>query len=197
MAVLADELSWWSDSSPITIQLDLSGYKDEVRRLWEANTVVREESDDQRLNRLYNEAISHVQSALSPLLNAAMGQAGLQNIGSGPRDIEGWSSETYGGGATVPCWGIDTIASPWLAAAIGAVHRSQPVPDLEDMAIVFVLALMTPVSQHTYLREFERFRPGSLRLDRIIELLATKISAALPEVIAHFLTACKERGIPR
>jgi hypothetical protein len=96
-----------------------------------------------------------------------------------------------------PRWGIDTIASPWLAAAIGAVHRSQPVPDLEDMAVVFVLALMTPDTQHTYMREFERFRPGSLRLDRIIEQLASEIGAALPEVIAQFLTACKETGVPR
>jgi hypothetical protein len=62
---------------------------------------------------------------------------------------------------------------------------------------VFVLALMTPDSQHTYMREFERFRPGSLRLDRIIEQLVSKINAALPAVIAHFLTACREMGIPR
>ena len=92
---------------------------------------------------------------------------------------------------------IGTMASPWLAAAIGAVHRSQPVPDLENMAIVFVLALMTPDSQHTYMHEFERFQPGSLRLDRIIEESASKVSATLPEVIVHFLTACKEMGIPR
>jgi hypothetical protein len=108
-----------------------------------------------------------------------------------------WTSETYGGGATLPCWGIDSIASTWIAAAIGSVHRSQPVPDLEDMAVVFVLALMTPDTQHTYMREFDRFRPGSLRLDRIIEQLASEIGAALPEVIAQFLTACKETGVPR
>jgi len=197
MDEFAAELSWWSDSSPISIQVDLSGYKEDVRRLWEANAIVREESNDQRLNRLYNEAISRARSALLPLLNAAMGQVGLQSVGSGPRHIEGWSSETYGGGASTPCWGIGTIASPWLAAAIGGVHRSKPVPDLEDTAIVFVLALMTPDSQYTYLREFERFQPGSLRLDRIIEQLASKISVSLPEVLAHFLTACKETGIPR
>lgn len=197
MRVLADELFWWSDSSPITIQLDLSGYRNEVRRLREANAVVREESSDQRLNRLYNEATSRVQAVLLPLLNAAMEQVDLQNIGSGSRQIEGWSSETYAGSATIPCWGIGTMASPWLAAAIGAVHRSQPVPDLENMAIVFVLALMTPDSQHTYMHEFERFQPGSFRLDRIIEELASKVSATLPEVIVHFLTACKEMGIPR
>src|SRR5262249_17246392 len=143
------------------------------------------------------EGVSRVQSALLPLLNAAMEQVGLQDIGSGPRPIEGWSSETYGGGATIPCWGIGTIASPWLAAAIGGVHRSQPVPDLEDMCIVFVLALMTPDPQHSYMRDFERFQPGSLRLDRIIEQLVSKISATLPEIIAHFLTACKEMGISR
>jgi hypothetical protein len=43
-----------------------------------ANVVVREESDDQRLNRLYNEAMSCVQSALSPVLTTAMEQAGTR-----------------------------------------------------------------------------------------------------------------------
>lgn len=115
----------------------------------------------------------------------------------GSREIQGWTSETYGGGATVRSWGIDTIASPWLAAAIGAVHRSQPAPDLEDMAVVFVLALMTPGAQHTYMQEFERFRPGSLSLDPIIAQLAVRIRNKLPEVIAQFLTACREKGVPR
>jgi serine/threonine protein kinase len=159
MQVLAEELSWWSDSSSIPVQPDLSGYRDDVIRLREANIVVREESNDQRLNRLWNEAVSRVRSVLSPLLEAAMEQAGLRNIGSGPRQVEGWTSEIYGGAATLPCWGVDTIASPWLAAAIGAVHRSQPVPDLEDMAVVFVLALMTPDTQRVIHASLQKCRP--------------------------------------
>jgi serine/threonine protein kinase len=80
MQVLAEELSWWSDSESITMRLDLSGYADEVRRVREANVVVREESKDQRLNRLYNEALSRVHSALMPLLSTAMEQAGCRML---------------------------------------------------------------------------------------------------------------------
>jgi hypothetical protein len=65
------------------------------------------------------------------------------------------------------------------------------------MAIVFVLALMTPDAQHTYMQEFERFRPGSLSLEPIIGQLAAKVRDQLPEIIFHFLTACREKGVPR
>lgn len=60
------------------------------------------------------------------------------------------------------------------------------------MVAVFVLALMTPDSQHTYTREVEFFTLESLRLDSIIEDIKQKVAAQLPEVIAHFLTACSE-----
>ena len=195
MHMLAEELSWWSDSSSITIRLDLSGYRDEVRRLREANVVVREESNDQRLNRLYNEAIRLVQLWRCRLCSRRLWSSQVcKLLGRVRGRSRGGHPKPMGGGATVPCWAVDTIAIPWLAAAIGAVHRSQPVTDLEDMAVVFVLALMTPDTQHTYMREFERFRPASLRLDCIIEQLASKISAALPEVIAEFLTEVQRRG---
>jgi hypothetical protein len=46
-------------------------------------------------------------------------------------------------------------------------------------------------------QEFERFRPESLRLDRIIEQLSAKITDTLPKVIADFLTECRDKGIAR
>jgi serine/threonine protein kinase len=197
MAELAAELAWWSDQSPVIPQLDLANYRDEVQRLHEANLITREETDDQRSNRLYNEAIKSVQSALGPLINAAMASAGLQDFAGGDNPIRDWSSEEYGGGATLPTWGIGSLASPWLSAAIGAVHRSQPIQDLDDMAVVFILARMTAESQDDYIREFKRFRPGSLSLDRAIAEIASMITEMLPGIIADFLTACKESGVPR
>jgi len=52
-------------------------------------------------------------------------------------------------------------------------------------------------SQHIYLKEFERFHSGSLHFDQIIEQLGVKINVELPRIIAHFLTACREIGIPQ
>jgi hypothetical protein len=196
MRELADELRWWSDVSAVQVQLDLTGYAAEARRLHDANFMVRQESDRDRLVRLYNEAISKARSGLEPLLTDAMAQAGLQIMGGG-RQIAGWPPEDYGGGAGLPCWGIGALASPWLAASIGAVHRSQPVEDLEDMAVTFILALMTADSQRNYIEAFEKFRPGSLRLDQIIDWLRAMTAEKLPYIIADFLTVCRESGVPR
>lgn len=60
------------------------------------------------------------------------------------------------------------------------------------MAAIFVLALIPPESQHTYMREVEFFTLESLRLDHIIEGMRAQIAAELPNVIADFLTACNE-----
>jgi hypothetical protein len=60
-----------------------------------------------------------------------------------------------------------------------------------------VLALMTPHSQHDYIRTTESFRPGSLGLDRTIERLRAQIDSNLPDIIAHYLAACKQSGRPR
>jgi hypothetical protein len=51
MREFADELSWWSDSPSTPVHLALSAYRDEVRRLREANLVTPKESDEQRLTR--------------------------------------------------------------------------------------------------------------------------------------------------
>ncbi len=196
MREVADELHWWSDISVVQVQVDLSGYAAEARRLYNASLVVRQESEYDRLVRLYNEAISKVRSGLEPLLNNAMTQAGLQSTG-GDRQIAGWQPEDYGGGGGLPCWGIGTLASPWLAASIGAVHRIHPAEDLEDMAVTFILALMTPDSQRNYIEAFKKFHPGSLRLDEIINSLRAITAEKLPYIIADFLTVCRESGIPR
>jgi len=196
MREVADELHWWSDVSPVQVQPDLSGYAEDARRLHDANLVVKQETGHDRLVRLYNEAIGKVRSGLEPLLTDAMAQAGLQVVG-GSRQIEGWPPENYGGGAGLPCWGIGTMASTWLAASIGAVHRSQPVEDLEDMAVTFILAVMTSDAQRNYVEAFEKFRPGSLSLDQIIDSLRAMTAEKLPSIIADFLTVCRESGIPR
>ena len=162
---VAEELHCWSYVSPMRVQPDLSDYAEQARRLHDANLTVRQETEHDRLVRLYNEAISRVRSGLEPLLMDAMAQAGLQVTG-GTRQIGGWPPEDYGGGAGLPCWGIATLTSPWLAASIGAVHRSHPVEDLEDIAVTFILAVMTTDSQHNYIAAFEKFRPGSIRLDQ-------------------------------
>jgi serine/threonine protein kinase len=195
MSEVADELRWWSDISTVQVQVDLSGYVTEAKRLYDAN-LVQQESERNRLVRLYNEAISQVRTGLKPLLNDAMAQAGLQSTGGG-RQIAGWPPENYGGGAGLPCWGIGTLASPWLAASIGAVHRSQPTEDLEDMAVAFILTLMTQDSQRNYIEAFKKFRPGSLRLDEIINSLRATTAEKLPYIIADFLTVCRDSGIPR
>lgn len=191
MRELAGELSWWSRLKPVPVQLDLSSYTEEVQRLREANRP-KGEPEEQILIRLWNEALDRIRSSLNPWLDAAMQEAGLQSLQRDQRYIEDWNVEDYGGGYSLPCWGIDTIASPWLSAAIGGAHREKPVKNIRDMVAVFVLALMTPDSQHTYTREVEFFTLESLRLDSIIEDIKQKVAAQLPEVIAHFLTACSE-----
>jgi hypothetical protein len=196
MSAFAEELSFWSESSAVPIRPDLSGYAEEAKRLREANLVTKESEDD-RLGRIWNEAWVHFESAITLLLTEAFTEAGLRNLGSASRSIEGDPPKGYGGTALLPCWGIDTIASPWLAGIIGAYHRVEPVKDLNDLAVMFVLALMTSDSQRNYIQEIERFRPESLRLDRIIEQLSAKITDTLPKVIADFFTECRDKGISR
>jgi serine/threonine protein kinase len=195
-SAFAEELSFWSESSVVPVRLDLSGYAEEAKRLRDAN-LVTEESEDDRLGRIWNQAWIHLESSITPVLTEALTKAGLRNLGSAARKIEGDPPKGYGGTALLPCWGIDTIASPWLAAIIGAYHRVEPVKDLNDLAVAFVLALMTPDSQRNYIQEFERFRPESLRLDRIIEQLSVKVADTLPKVVADFLTECRDKGAPR
>lgn len=192
---VADELSWWAEPT-VSTQLDLSQYVTEVQHLRNATRVVKKETTRERHERLYNEAFVRVSSDLAGHLSAAMEQAGLVRIGSAPRQLDDWSPENYGGGSTLPCWGIETLSSPWLAASIGVVHRAQPEPDLEDLAVTTVLAMMTTDSQHNYIRELKSFRPESLQLGHIIGELKAQFDRELPSVIAHFLTNCGQIGIP-
>jgi hypothetical protein len=86
--------------------------------------------------------------------------------------------------------------SPWLAGSVGIAHRAHPKADLEDLVVTVVLALITPESQHIYLQITRNFRPDSLGLDHIIEEVRAEIDLQ-PGIIAHFLEACKETGVPR
>jgi hypothetical protein len=60
------------------------------------------------------------------------------------------------------------------------------------MVAVFVLTMMTPGSQHTYVQEVKNFRLESIQLDHIIAELKATISSKATEVIAHFLSSCKQ-----
>jgi len=84
-----------------------------------------------------------------------------------------------------------------LVARVGVFFHRNGVEDFRDTGVIVMIAMLTADSQHTYLEEAEHLHPGSLHLDQIIEQFQAKINAELPEIIAHFLTACREAGIPR
>jgi serine/threonine protein kinase len=197
MREVAEELTWWSAPPAVPVQVDLSGYAAEVSRLREAYVVARAETEHERLARLYGEALARVHAGLLVPLMAAVEQSSLRTIGSPPRDIEGWVPENYGISGSQPCWGIETLASPCLVAFIGVLLRARPAEDLADLGVAAVIAMLTADSQHIYLERVEHFRAESLHLDQIIEQLGASINAELPGIIAHFLTACREAGIPR
>jgi Protein kinase domain len=196
MQEVADELTWWSAPAAVPVQVDLSGYAAEVARLREANLVSGETEGEQRA-RLWNEALTRVYSRLTLRLMATVEESGLQNMGSVPRNFENWLPNGYGGSQNLPCWGIETLASPRLVASIGVVHRGPAAEDTTDFGVTAMLTMVTEGTQHVYLKEFEQFCAGSLQLDQIIETLSAKINTELPGFIAHFLTACREIGIPR
>ncbi|HCU97632.1 MAG TPA: hypothetical protein DHU96_34945 [Actinobacteria bacterium] len=196
MQDLAQELIWWSAPRSVPVQADLSAYAEEVARLRDANRV-EGETERERLARLYNEALTRVHSRLLLPLVGAVERSGLQNMGSVPRDFKHWVPDGYGGSANMPCWGIETLASPLLVASIGVVHKLPSAEDTTDLGITAMLATLTKNSQHIYLQELEPFRSGSLQLDQAIDKLGRKINTELPAIIAHFLTTCREIGIPR
>lgn len=196
MRGFAEELRWWGETE-VASDIDLSGYAAEVERLRQATAIVRSETDQERRERLYNEAINRTYEHLDRPLRSVVESTGMRPVGSGPRTIEGWPPVNYGGTANLPCWGIETLSSPWLAACIGLVHRAQPKDDLDDLMVTVLLAQMTPDSQHNYIESFERVRPDSLVLDRVIEQLKDQMGRELPAIIAHFLASCREAGVPR
>jgi len=196
MREFADELAWWGEPQVVT-RPDLSGYREEIERLRQATTLVRQETDEERLERLYNEALNRVHEQLSTHLMDAMESVGLRVVGNSPRMPDGLPpGKNYGGAFSWPCWEVGTLSSPWLAAGVGVVHRVHPVTDLADLKVSLVLAAMTPDSQHNYLEFLEGFKPGSLNLDRVIERIKNAIDRQLPDVIADFLSRCKTAGVP-
>jgi hypothetical protein len=196
MRQVAEELAWWEEPV-VLVRADLASYVDEVMRLHEATALVAEETPQQRILRLYHEAGGRVAAELFTPLREAVESIGLQSVDCGGSYVDGWPPTEYGGASNVPCWGIGTLASPVLAASVGVVHRSQPEEDLEDLAVTFILAKKSISGQHNYLEFFERFRPGSLGLDRIIERVRAELENSLPDVMADFLTTCKNSGVPR
>jgi serine/threonine protein kinase len=196
MQELEDELMAWSAPSSVPVQADLSAYVEEVGRLRESNQV-RVETERERLSRLYHDAQARVHSRLTLPLMAAVEKSGLRNMGSVPRTFEPGALDGYGSSVSVPCWGIDTLASPILVAAIGIHHKLPSFEETTDLAITATIAVLTESSQHSYLQEMEQCRSGSVTLDQAIDKLESEINTKLPTIIAKFLTTCREIGVPR
>lgn len=176
---------------------DLSAYVAEVDQIRADTTPVERETKQQRLERLYNEALQHVNRSLLLPLQRAVEPAGLRPRIFEERSLDGWPPNDYGGASSLPRWGIETLCSPWLAASIGVVHRAQSTEDLEELAVTVVLARMTPHGQHTYLNRFERFEPGTSTLIEITDRLHAEIEGQLPSIIENFLAECRTAGILR
>jgi hypothetical protein len=178
---------------------DLSGFASEVERIRAATARDPHETDRQRLERLYNEALRHVQEEIQQPLVTALQSAGLRLTNFQDQDwqMDGWPPAGYGGSANLPRWGIDTLRSPWLAACVGVVHRVQPSEDLRDLAVTLTLARMTSEAQHDYLSRFESFDAESDQLNRIVKGMWQDLEEKLPTIIEDFLGECVTAGVPR
>jgi hypothetical protein len=140
---------------------------------------------------------ARVHSRLTLPLMAAVEKSGLRNMGSVPRTFKPGALDGYGSSISVPCWGIETLTSPILDAAIGIHHKLPSFEETTDLAITATIAALTESSQHTYLQEMEQCRSGSVTLDQAIDKLESEINTKLPTIIAKFLTTCREIGVPR
>lgn len=197
MADLAKELTLWSTPTRIPVQADLTSYAVEVARLREAHMIRKEETDQELRVRLYNEALERAHKDLTLPLIAAVKQSRLDNAGSAPENFKNWPGETYGGSTSTPCWGIATLTSPVLVAAIGVLRKLPEPEDATNLLLGAMIATVTEQSQHTYFQQLEPFRAGSTQLDHAITKLSEKINTELPVIIAHYLTLCRKEGIPR
>ena len=176
---------------------DLSTFAADVDRLRAATAQITAETDQQRLVRLYNEALNDVQLGIYQPLKAAIESAGLRPGAYKERPLDGWPPTDYGGAAAQPRWGIETLRSPWLVASVGVVHRAQPAEDLNDLAVTIVLTQMSKDGQRNYIARLIPFEPGALRLAEIINKLRSEIEDQLPSIIRDFLTRCAGSGVPR
>jgi hypothetical protein len=178
---------------------DLSGFASVVERIRAATARDPQETDRQRLERQYNEALSRVREGIQQPLMVAIQSSGLRpaNFEGQDRQMDGWPPAGYGGSASLPRWGIDTLRVPWLAASVGVVHRVQPAEDLRDLAVTVVLARMTPEAQYDYLSRSESFDAGSDRLGEIVKGLWRELEEKLPAVLEDFLGVCASAGVPR
>jgi hypothetical protein len=203
MQDLATELALWSAPTSVPVQADLSAYAKEAARLREANLAPGEtnpgpgETIQERRARLFSEAEMRARSDLTLPLQAALKKAGLHNMGSVPENFTAWPGGAYGGSTTMPCFGIDTLASPLLIAAIGVLRKRTEPEGTTNLLLSAMLATVTEHAQHTYFQQLEPFRAGSTQLDHAITRLSTKINTELPAIIAHYLTTCRKEGIPR
>jgi hypothetical protein len=198
MREVAEELTYWSKPPAVPVEADLAGYSTEVERLRKAAMVTRDETEHERLVRLYSDAEMRFHTDLLRPLIANLEKAGLRNFGSPPRDIDSNAfPRHYGSSISQLCMGVDNYVRPCLVVRGGLFFRRNGVEDFRDNGLTVMIAMLTADSQHTYLEEAEHFHPGSLHLDQIIEQFQAKINAELPGIVAHFLTACKEIGVPR
>jgi serine/threonine protein kinase len=88
MREVADELSWWAERQ-VAARSDLASYRGEAARLQEATTVVKQETEQERLGRLYGDALQKVHRDLFTYVKDALESAGLQSIQTTPREVMG------------------------------------------------------------------------------------------------------------
>lgn len=182
---------------------DLSRFASEVEQIRAATARNPHETDRQRLERLYNEALRRVLAGIQRPLEAAIRSSGLRSTSfqDQGRQMDGWPPAGYGGSVNLPRWGIDTLRSPWLAATIGVAHRvqpsEQPSDDLQHLAVAVILARMASETQHDYLSRFEPFDAGTNRLGEIVKGLWQELEEKLPAVVEDFLVECATAGVPR
>jgi hypothetical protein len=211
MDEMLDELTWWNtpEVKPVPLprlnsdgSVDLSVYAQEVERIRAATAApigpLREASEQQRLERFYNDALSRVRDDLMKPVEAAIKSTGLTTAASIPMESNiGWYPNEYGGSATHPCWTIESLSAPLLASAFGVAHRAEPWPDLEDLLVFVRIVELAPGSERTHLDLIKKFSPDSMRLDHLIGDLRNEIERKLGEIIAGFLSRCKANGVPR
>jgi serine/threonine protein kinase len=196
MREVAEELTYWSMPPVVPVEADLSGYSAEVDRLRKAAVVTREKTEDERLMLQFSDAEVRVHSDLLRPLIADLERIGLWNFGSFPREVDdGALPHRYASSISQFRMGVENYVSPCLAVRGGAFLRMKDSRDI--IGVIVTIAMLTADSQHTYFEQVEHFNPGSLHFDQIIEQFRAQIHTELRGIISHFLTACREIGVPR
>lgn len=138
MREFAEELFWWGEPQ-VSARPDLASFREEVARLEEATTVIKQETEQERLGRLYNDALTKAYEKLFNYVKDALESAGLQSHQEPPSTVVNWSPHPdYGGGGGCFSSGIRSLASPWISMKAGVaqrIYRDENREDLEDLKV--------------------------------------------------------------